>query len=582
MTDDQTESSANTDLLHTPGEREVWDWLSQVMGELRKARADQADDDEMEKDEQTYWGSQWDVDLPSFKLPIVVNELKTYILSEVSDLTDNPIKIFVHKDHTKGTRDENVEKAIQAEWTRNEVDLHIAIAARDSLLYPAGFLGCFVKDDAQGKKQLDIRALDPRMVYPDGDCTSDDDWSMVGFEEIKDLSWIRKTWPERGLRVKPDDAHSVKSPNASPWWQLWKRTGSGAYKGPLNASGGGTQLTGYAKARASVMTLFLYDEETEEKPEVKLDDQGQPELDEQGREKLIVVTKKKYPNGRMITGSNGVILYDGPYPFTGPFPVIRVISEPTTHEFWVRQPAIRGVRCLAQAANKMDSLVVENGLRLNSGVVVADASTGIKPSSWANIPGQFVLKGPGEFKIYYPPPMPDSMIKMGSFFRDLMAKVLGFAPNRMGAGNRGNVSAELTETEISQAMGLTRLRARLLHHSVQKLVEQMFHRMAQYYTVPRAIPYVSSRDWQPAPWEPIQKASEYGVHVDPASFMLRSKTMLQRLTLGLAKMKLVSPEYTLKTLEMPDAVEEAKKAAQAQQMAIAAHEAEKAMKKSKK
>jgi len=199
---------------------------------------------------------------------------------------------------------------------------------------------------------------------------------------------------------------------------------------------------------------------------------------------------------------------------------------------------------------------VENGIRLNNGIVVADTTTGIKPSSWANIPGQVLIKGPGDFKIYYPQPMPDTMLKMGSFFRELMGKVLG----RDRQARAGNVSGELVETEISEAQGLTRLRARMLHQSVQKLVTQMFYRMAQYYTMPRMIPFVSGSDWKPVPWQPINKPDDYGVHVDPASFTLRSKTLLQRLTLALAKMGKVSTAYTLKTLEMPDAQTESQKA----------------------
>lgn len=540
-----------------PGERETWDWLSRLSDDAAKGRTDQADDEDWEDDRSTYWGDQWDTDLPSFKLPIVVNELKTHILSEVSDLTDNPLKIFVHKTQENGERDEAVEKSIQAEWIRVSADLTVAIASRDSLLHPAAFLYCGIKENKQTRqKELDVRALDPMAVFPDPDATSDENCSYYLIREVVDLVKIREEFPERGWRVKPEDAVSTKTPNAAPWWQVWKRWGSGAYKGPLNAPGTATRLTGYLKARVEKLTLYIYDDATEEVPEVKKDADGNPVLDENGQEILTITVKLKYPNGRMIVGANGVILYDDPYPFYGPFPIIPVWSEPTTHEFWVRTPAVRSVKVLAKAGNKMDSLVLENGIRLNAGLVVADQTTGIKATNWANIPGQIFVKGPGEFKIYYPPPMPDSMVKMGSFFRELMAKVLGRDRQPMA----GNVSGELVETEISEAQGLTRLRARMLHVSVQKLVTQMFYRMAQYYTMPRMIPYAAGSTYSPVSWNPIVDYHAYGVYVDPASFTLRSKTLLQRLTLQLARMGKVSTGYTLKTLEMPDAQAEAQKA----------------------
>lgn len=559
-----------------PGERETWQWLSRLDEDATKGRESSSDDgdfaDACEDDRAVYWGQQWDVNLPSFKLPIVVNDLKTHILSETSDLTDNPLKIFVTKDPSAGQRDENVEAAMQAEWSRTFADLTVMTASRDSLLHPAGFLYCGIKTNRQTRqKELDIRALDPLCVFPDPDCTSDEDWTYVLVKEVVDLIAIREEFPERGFRVKPDDRMSTKGPGGDTLGGTGKSFGSGNYKGPLNAPGQGTRIHGYLKARCEKLTLYIYDDATEEVPEEKKDEQGNPVMEpnpETGELMPVmkIVTKFKYPNGRMIVGANGVILYDDAYPFKGPFPIIPVWSEPTTHEFWVRTPAVRGVKELARAGNKMDSLVLENAIRLNNGIVVADQTTGIKATNWANIPGQVFVKGPGEFKIYYPPEMPQTMVGMGDKFRAMLAKVLGRDRQPMA----GNVSGELVETEISEAQGLTRLRARLLHVSVQKLVTQMFYRMAQYYTMPRMIPFVSATEWKPVPWEPINKPEDYGVHVDPASFTLRSKTLLQRLTLALSKMGKVSTEYTLKTLEMPDAKTEAAKADQELAMAAQA------------
>src|SRR5689334_5919498 len=83
----QPKDDDEPDFTAPPGERETWQWLSKLADDAAKGRTDQADDESWDDDRQIYWGEQWDTDLPSFKLPIVVNELKTMILSEVSDLT---------------------------------------------------------------------------------------------------------------------------------------------------------------------------------------------------------------------------------------------------------------------------------------------------------------------------------------------------------------------------------------------------------------------------------------------------------------------------------------------------------------
>lgn len=558
----ETEREASTLTSDLPGESDLWEFLNRLAEEARKGRSDRADDEAWEDTEKVYWGDQWDVNLPSFKMPIVVNELKTYILTEVSDLTDNPIKVYVHKDRTSGDRDEAVEQSIQAFWQNERVDLTVMEACLDSMVYPAGFLQVTAEKQKDQTYKVKVQALHPSKVYPDPDATSEDDWRFVLVEDVLDLVTIHALWPERGERVRPEDGYSVKSATNAPWWQFWNRIGSGQYKGPLSGPGLGSPATGYLKARAAVLWLYIYDDEVEDDIQVKKDPlTGEPVLDAEGKETLLIGKKQKYPNGRMIVGSNGVILYDGVYPYTGPFPIVRVVSEPTLHQFWVTKSPVESVKELARAGNKLDSLVVENGIRLNSGIVIADTDSGLKPSSAANIPGQILLKRTGtQVGITYPPPMPPDMIQGGDNMRAKLARVLGMSPQRMGGGNRGNVSPELAETEISQAMGLTRLRARLLHGSVQRVVEQIFHRMAQYYRLPQVMPNVTAEGWKPIPWQPIASPEGYGVHVDPASFMVRSKTMLQRLTMALAGMGKVSTKYLLTMLDMPDADAEAERA----------------------
>lgn len=567
-TPEREDRTTEPDAPKTDGETELWEFLVRLSDDATKGKDEQADVDDWENAEKVFWGDQWDTSLPSFKLPIVVNELKTYILTEVSDLTDNPIKVYVHKDQTKGEQDKNVEQAIQAFWVNEFVDLQIMHACLDSMIYPAGFLMCTAEKQQDGTYGVKVKAIDPRKVFPDPDCTSEEDWRFVLVKDVLDVVLIRDWWPERGWRVNPDDAYSVKSANSSPTSTIRAAFGSSQYKGPLNSPGLGTRQAGYLKARAEVLYLYIYDDETEDDIQVKKDPTTkQPVLDEMGAEQLVVTRKKKYPNGRMIVGSNGVILFDGPYPYTGPFPIVRVVAEPTTHQFWVSKSPVEGVRELARAGNKMDSLVVENGIRLNVGTVIADTDSGLRPGQMVAQPGQIQLKRTGtQIQIIYPPPMPPDMVNGGQRFRDYMAKVLGMPPQRVGAGNRGNVSPELAETEISQAMGLSRLRARLLHASVQKLTEQIFHRMAQYYTLPRIIPYINASEWKPVAWEPIAKAQDYGVHVDPASFMLRSKTMLQRLVMALSAQGKVSTKYLLTMLDLPDADQEAEKADKQMQM----------------
>ena len=133
-----------------------------------------------------------------------------------------------------------------------------------------------------------------------------------------------------------------------------------------------------------------------------------------------------------------------------------------------------------------------------------------------------------------------------------MREQLGHQPSRTGQQGRGNVSAELTETEISQAMGLTRLRARYLFMSVHKLVSKILARMGQFYTTPRVLPFARGEVWEPVLWEPVRDWKQYASIVDPASFAINSKTMVKRLTMALAQMgRIASDEDLFQILEFP-------------------------------
>jgi hypothetical protein len=170
------------------------------------------------------------------------------------------------------------------------------------------------------------------------------------------------------------------------------------------------------------------------------------------------------------------------------------------------------------------------------------------------------------------------MIKAPWQMLDMQRRLLGFQDARAGAPSRGNVSAELTETEISQSQSATRLRARKLHGAVQKIAEMIFARMAAGYTQPRAIPSVEGEMFQPVTWEPLDDPSKYAVYVDPASFTVMSRTQLRKLSLLLRKLNVIDRKAVLEAVSFPDGDAVAKRMDQAEAAAAAA----KAMSKGKK
>lgn len=539
------EAPSAPSILSRDGEDELCNWVDTLHDESAKTKSDLANDDNWDADTAFFWGDQVPLNLPSFKAPIVVNELQTLLLQEVSDLTDNRLQVYCQKDKSQPDRDQTAEKAIQAYWMRNFIDMQVMLAALDGMMLPSGFLSCTWDPTAmQGQGDVQVSARDPRTVFPDPDAEDDTHWRYVLLADTLDLVEIRRLYPDQGWRVKPEAKFSQKlgSTDTGP-----TKSRSGKYKGPLYAPGSSILSMGYSKARAQVKTLFIYDDELEE----KFEEAANPLT---GEKLLKSSTRQKYPNGRCVITCNSVVLYDGPNPYVGRFPIVRVNLVPTTHAFWPQQSPMGGVIELYRASNRLETQVVENAIRLNNGIAIGDANSGINPDTFAGIPGQVILKRPGTaFDIKYPPPMPPDMVNSGQRLRSQAKEVLGFPTARTGGGQRGNISAELNETEISQGMSLSRLRGKLLYHSCQKLVEMIFARMGQFYTTPRHLPYLTGNEWQTVPWNPIPKPDAYSVHVDPASFQVKSKTLLQRLYLTLAKMGKIPDEELLTMLDIPNA-----------------------------
>lgn len=531
--------------LARPHESEICEWVESLRDDASRRRDEDASFREWDTWENQWWGKQmWPEGLPSWKAPVNINEMKMVLLSELSDLTDSKLRVFVQKSHDNGDRDQMVEDAIQALWARDFIDHTLMLAALDAIKFPCGFIRTLWNPTAdKGRGAIEVRVVPPKNVYPDPDAPDETAMQYLIIQDDMDLVEIRRLWPDHGFRVKPDSRYKLSDGAKGAG------TGGVNYKGPLYAAGYGVGLEGYSKPRACVMTCFVKDPTIED----RLVDQG---WNEDGTKKIERIRNYKYPNGRLIQIANGVVLYDNPNPYPD-WTLTRICLDPSPNQFWPKTSIVGAVVPNYQAANKLDSAVLENALRLNGGKIIMDANAGLDPGKMSNIPGEVWMKNPSaNISIMYPPQMPPDMINAGERLRTMTTqKGLGHNPSRSGMAGAGNVAADLVETEISQSMGLTRLRGRMLFVSVQRLSEQIFARMAQFYTVSRSMPRINMDGFSTVQWTPLEPSQRdaYSVHVDPASFQVRSKTMLQRLYLTLAKLGKIPNKQLLQMLEIPNA-----------------------------
>ena len=546
------------DIETSEPEDKLWAWLDNAAMESARVRRDEAQFDRFNEFIDIYQGKHWPTIMPSFKPPIVINELRTLILSEASDLSETQPRIFITKDPRKQGRDEQAERALRAVWVKNQIDLKLTQACLWALIVGTGFLDVsFDPELENGYGDVVVECRDPRTVLPDPDAVDDRRWMFRITETVLDIIEIKRLFPVHGHKVKPEDKYSTRSgSNANP-----EGAQTDSYRGPLyeNSTSGGDKPVGYKKARSRVLDCILQCDETEKDVEESKNQQGEPILDPITKApKMVEKVKLKYPNGRRIVGANGIILFDGPNPnptlnpSRPDFGLIRVILEPSLDRFW-SSGFVQQTAELQVAADKLMSSVVENATRLNNGFIIAEGNTGLDFESFASIPGQILQINQGsKVEIKYPPPMPTDMIQAPWRMLDLQKRLLGFQEARAGQASRGNVSAELTETEISQSQSTTRLRSRMLYHTVQRLAEMIFARMAYGYTTKRSIPVVEGESYKPVDWIPLERPQDYSVYVDPASFTIMSRTLLKRLGTALYKLRAIDRRSLLESISWPD------------------------------
>jgi CheY-like chemotaxis protein len=472
-----------------------------------------------------------------------INEMKRLILSELSDLTDNSPTVYVTANPRTAERDDGVERAIQAFWQRYFVDLTILDVCADAAIWPCGFFE--VPWDpllAGGQGEIVVRARAPQTVFPDPFATSDEDWRYVVTLDVMDVNEVRQKWPDHGHRVRPDVAQPqdlqpfMTSPGRPSG--LGILTPLYPISSPIPSGGMDTRVSVYS-LRCKDTTLEAYPYE---------------HFNNEGIRQLRRGVRYKYPQGRLVQCTADVVLYDAQMPYGDGFDLIQTLLQPPVHRFWPKRSLVAELLELQRAADKAESLTLENMLRLQKGLVLADANSGIDSRTFADIPGQVILKRPGStVEIVRPPPLPPDLVLSGARYRSYMRELLGHQPTREGVQGRGNVSAELTETEITQAMGLTRLRARYLYKAVSRLVSKVLARMGQFYTHTRVLPYMQGQQWKPVIWEPLRHWEEYAAHVDPTSFAIQSKTMVKRLAVMLARIgRMASDKDLYDILEFPN------------------------------
>ena len=147
-----------------------------------------------------------------------------------------------------------------------------------------------------------------------------------------------------------------------------------------------------------------------------------------------------------------------------------------------------------------------------------------------------------------------------------MKQNFGYTPERQGQVGSGNISPGLLDAGVSNAMGSTRMRARLDADAVEHVGRLMFETMVDWLD-DSIFTNSLNGDFLAAPWQgvPLDQLNGWKVDLDANSLKPWSSASLRQMVPVLAKLGLLPNADALKMLDVPNADDMAKRLEQQKQ-----------------
>lgn len=468
-------------------------WVVGLTEYAADARKNRTNEDRWDKWWHFMRGQQWEGPMPSYRRPIVVNIWRRAYHILLATITGHrPTLKLV----PSGTLDPNALKTWQdALWAAIRAD-DVMRKYAEAWSWGAVCDGGWLKV-GYGKRaewvdgelpDVLVAAPHPKKIFPDPDCTDVTlaECGFIAYREPMDLATITAKYPEHGWRVKPDDEVSLKWPDKPPDWA--NQTHSGV------APAGGWNVTGdYRRARATMIELFL-DDPSVEQIETKVpvfDPITKVKTDERREYKWV----KKYPHGRVITGSKDTVVRDIPNPYGKAFgwrhrwPYVFVAGAMEPGVLW-RAGLLSGLEENQRVINKTASLLVENAIKVTNAMVIADENA-MDDEDWdllSLVPGVKIRKRQAtDIKVVFPEALPAHAFNLPDYMIRKLEESVGLHDPPISPGQA--VAAKTVAFLQQKGSFLLGVLAMLGDQALEQLGTRMVGLMQDRYLPGRPIPF---------------------------------------------------------------------------------------------
>jgi len=549
---------------------------------------------EMERFLKEFNGEWWAEDTPKHASKVFVNYLFSTVMSIAPLLTDNRPTWAIR------ARKPFLQKVVDLYslcllylWDKLDMDDKVFRCVVDALVMKNGVFQVSFDPGAGTFGECRVDVVDPRVYFEAPGY--DDNWEcdFQGTRERKPISWIRRTFPEKGEDVRPDE-DEPKSARAD-----WKEK----------------QLFELHNEFATVYTVWMRDDETEEYIIKGAD--GKTEKDEKGKDKKE--DRKKFPYGKITVFAKDVLLEEKASPYRhGRPPYVKLYDYISPHEqigMGEGDQIEQLNRSINLAMQKMDNFMT----LYNDPNWLVDELAGIDAENVKeNLPGGGNVwsfnSGISE--------NPIRRVEMGTLTPDLynyismlpriLEEITGVTDITKGMASKSErqTAAEVS-TLIESSYTRTRQRVRNLEFTIKRVCYLLIDIMQQYYTEIRdfnikteenvdfykvsnqkpfmdqmmqpsanpqneqqaaqeAADYEKYKEFIQAFGETDEVYADFDLEIQTNSTLPMDRQSLANLFLRLAQMKIVDPQAVIEQLNIPKGEEIVKRMEQRAQQMMAA------------
>lgn len=442
-----------------------------------------------------YIGKQYDSISPLFKSIPVTNVIYAIIEYEVPLMTENrPVMKAVPRNLNDIDYAEGASKSLEYVWDDNDMTYRLPFIARNFLVLGDDFLKVYWDFT---KKQIVIDPVEIDYFYPQPYVDSIEKMGYVIHAEPRPLYEIAEMFP-LGKYVRPESDQTVieelfnEETNNSNTMESIESYNA---EGKTVSKEGGRSLYLH---RSKIKEIWIDDKtlisedvvlQNDQKDVIyETDAQNEYVLDENGERipKTYIKKSRKYPYGRMVTWSNGVLLQDKGCPFKYAKPnYVHFGNVKMRRSFWsLGDPWV--MISIQQQLNKRKAQIDFMADQTGNTIWIVDSDSGVEQNHITNQPGLVIWKRGGtEVRREPAPQIPDYLfttiddLKLeADFVSGTLSIVRGEKPGSVTA-------ATALDALIERALVRVKEKVKYMEGSLVTLGRMIMSFVRQYWDEPK-------------------------------------------------------------------------------------------------